>query len=619
MINIIVSSSTCMFFYAMLSFLLGQKKINMKHIDDIHQQLLTFKQTFNAETILQQGLAVSNEYKLQNLFKKQLWQNFTNLLHDIIEEVQTKTNLKFSLVNRLPSQAILLQIQNVNFALTEIWYGVQKGNISVTLCFFRKIMDIAQVTAYSFEEIFIGMDEKNRFIIDIPKRLELSKKINEKTSKVFFNQDGLSFTGRSPIDDMVPPVILPYAIGKKILISIQLKKAITIFLSTIKKYKGIKDFGQLHESTKQHIHELITEPQNSSSNYSDLLDVYKRFSTHLQSKPDSFFENSKEKHKLVQYTGLWNKRLMMIKRSLLENLSPQRYLVFTWKRQTECENRLPNTEENSRIRPNEMCYGNNHFLGVTSSGVYEGLRWHNTLLYNMNVIRDSNAHLPNIEIDDFEKLIREFYFLNPKLPETYHLAEECQFTLWHNPRMAGTVPATQHSQIIECSLENYILYNQNNKAQLSKQLGATIDIIQIGNIPDAFFLKFMVDNPTKKEFIEFLYNLKHKLLKELGGYQKIDFMFSIVPNKAGSFFCFWHIFRNLDKIKTNDCTVLRDPLTNKEKKIDNLRTVFSMAPNSALDKELLDFLSMPGSLHCVETYLDDFFKQENNKKVKCPP
>ena len=83
-------------------------------------------------------------------------------------------------------------------------------------------------------------------------------------------------------------------------------------------------------------------------------------------------------------------------------------------------------------------------------------------------------------------------------------------------KAASSIGATQHSQINCSSLRDWPVLQLEKRPVWVATLEATLDIVQVGDDSDAFFIKLVTAAPAKKPIVEMLTQLRLLLLHRYG-------------------------------------------------------------------------------------------------------
>lgn len=480
--------------------------VNILTIECTNEHNLMSKSHVEYSQYPQKGIAFSGDQKLKKDFIDLYWIPFEKELEKLIQTAKLRTEQQFDLADRLPEQRELMELQAKCLALTEIWYGENQGNLSRLYLAFHQMCEAANLTRYRWKDIAKGVDHAGYVLIDFKQRDELSKKYKETIIDPYLKQthfkEGI-LGNRSVIDNLHKNNFVRAAEAKEIVVGILLKKIILKFLK--KRYPDLQNWGQLPAYLKENFLQF----------------VHNRF-----------------QHQKGDFA--------ILKRSILQRFLPQRYLAMVWERQISLNNfaadhkepsirRQAGSKEQSRIFCNNLPYGEKHGLSLTSSGLHEDLASMHDGSYDLNLHRDEQAFLPNYDLLDFEKMAHEAVLLNPKVASEYLLPGETRFNLGQNPRGAATVPNTQHLQIMAGSLQSCTLFRRVNKPKRCITMDADVDIIQVGSKSDAFFIKFVIDNPLAPSFLLCLSEIRLSMLKAFGGFNEIDFYTHFISQEDGKF------------------------------------------------------------------------------------
>lgn len=252
----------------------------------------------------------------------------------------------------------------------------------------------------------------------------------------------------------------------------------------------------------------------------------------------------KNVHKLFVITGMFQGFIKVEPRRKVEQEAPHRHFELAWSRcgdltshsssEGETVFRKRGTKEVTGIRANGMPYLEKHGLGIPVTSFREALPVVHTMGYNVNFPLDEEACLQNWFLIDIEKILKEYTLLNSPLPEAERLEGEESVDTAQNPKIGSSIEKTQHSQYSRASIKDYPLYQRRNDPKFFPKLNATVDLVPVGEDPDACFLKIVAENPSSEEIIQFLLELKNKFLEKAGGPLNVDFNVKCIDNLDGT-------------------------------------------------------------------------------------
>mmetsp|Transcript_4826 Transcript_4826/g.7519 ORF Transcript_4826/g.7519 Transcript_4826/m.7519 type:complete len:802 (-) Transcript_4826:399-2804(-) len=333
----------------------------------------------------------------------------------------------------------------------------------------------------------------------------------------------------------------------------------------------IENWGQLPADRRRAFHELITayyttraEAQQSKSQRR-WTKIYSKFTQFVSEHPGTFF-TSKKLHSVYLLSGMWKGDVAVVKRSTMEQVTVARYLPVRWVRRCDLQAydsrggkarmvRAAGSDEASRFRLNEAPYLDSHGMSISSGGLYEGSEVHATLAYDLAAPLDPSARVENWGLIDIEKLLKEVRFLNPRARNASELLEGEQYhDCGQNPRVGSSIRNTQHMQISRAWIELYPVYQLSRHPQRCLAVNGLCDIVQVGQLRDACFVKFIVPNPTYRPLLDTLIDLRGLLLSRYGP-NGVDFNVKACGDRKGAFIIIFTVLAQLrqeqDKSYTN--------------------------------------------------------------------
>jgi len=170
----------------------------------------------------------------------------------------------------------------------------------------------------------------------------------------------------------------------------------------------------------------------------------------------------------------------------------------------------------------------------------------NSLLSEMQWVKDPSANLENWYLTDIEKILQEAWQLNPHGAKDMRLPGEMYICVGQNPKVGSSIKETQHTQLCECSVTSYPVLQLTSDARFSKRLDAWVDLVRIepmsaiveaecGEDHSGAFLRLSTRRPTASAFVEFLVLLRLALLKQFGGGNLLDFLVLSLSDERGGF------------------------------------------------------------------------------------
>eukprot|EP00756_Hemistasia_phaeocysticola_P020591 Hpha_TRINITY_DN15726_c0_g4::TRINITY_DN15726_c0_g4_i1::g.40221::m.40221 len=318
--------------------------------------------------------------------------------------------------------------------------------------------------------------------------------------------------------------------------------------------KRVWNWGQLPAEDRKQMHKQVTASIARRTRKLAPADPFLKFVKHHKERPGEYFEGSREKHLTFLFIGMIAGKVVVVTRSEMERHTKAKYLAVQWKRKCDLIDasnnvvRPASTIEHMRIRINEAGYAPCHGMSLSGTGVVEDTdgsfeqirhshgrkgvsaqtvdaRFEVALAREMNLPRDPGARLANWYLIDIEKILHEVRLLNP--PGVYGAALlpfEKFFEVGQNPKIGSSIAATQHTQVSAAALSTWPIYQQEAKPCYCASVRATLDVVQVGWERDAIFLKVKTHEPTFKDLVQFLCDLKSELLRQCpGGMTGVDF------------------------------------------------------------------------------------------------
>jgi len=192
--------------------------------------------------------------------------------------------------------------------------------------------------------------------------------------------------------------------------------------------------------------------------------------------------------------------------------------------------------EQTRFRKNVFAYADAHGLGQGGGGCVEQTEWSpNTLMYEfgLQLCVDEAAKVPNHGVTDIEKIVRDCCMLCPVGGLDRALPGEALHDSAQNPKIASSIGLTQHTQIMRASAKDFPLVLERSAPVWHGELHAWIDLVQVGNSEDAFFISGRSKSPETNLFLQFFVNLRAHFLQAFRS--TIDFAVSCHPTPCGEF------------------------------------------------------------------------------------
>lgn len=312
----------------------------------------------------------------------------------------------------------------------------------------------------------------------------------------------------------------------------------------------IRSYGQIPEEARRRADEFIAEELGKCS-VPEPEDELQTFLKHCWEHPGRAFENP-VKHKLMLLKAIKSPAIRVLWRSEVERFSQHKYFSVPWTRsiplvflpahegsKTDVDlavARPAGAEECTRFRKNVFAYGESHGLGQSGGGWAESCNWPvGTLMYELGALLcvNESAKVANHWVTDIEKIIRDCLILCPEGGMASALPGEVLHDAGQNPVIASSIGATQHTQATRASASDFPLMAEQCEPKWFDSVGGWLDIVQVGQKEDAFFISARSRNPDAPSFLQFLVNLRIRYLKVFG--RTVDFNVTCHPTVEGEF------------------------------------------------------------------------------------
>lgn len=192
--------------------------------------------------------------------------------------------------------------------------------------------------------------------------------------------------------------------------------------------------------------------------------------------------------------------------------------------------------EHSRFRKNVFAYGESHGLGQSGGGCAELPTWGpGTLMYEFGTLlcMDEAAKVPNHWLTDVDKIIRDCVLLCPEGGMANALPGEVLHDAGQNPVISSSIGATQHTQVMRASAADFPLMAERCDPRWCERIDAWLDIVQVGEMDDAFFVSMRTRAPDALPFLQFLVDFRVHVIEAFGG--AVDFNVTCHPTTDGEF------------------------------------------------------------------------------------
>jgi len=306
----------------------------------------------------------------------------------------------------------------------------------------------------------------------------------------------------------------------------------------------IASFGQFTADQRNRIQQFIqtTLGCESPSGKRQELDDFVAF---IHEHPGRIYKDDGHLHHELLNRVLFSKHYVVVKRSTMAQFAAHRYFTNGWKRTypliefseegVEKELRPSGADEFSRFRKNDFPYLDSHGMSLSSGGVVEGSDAYGGLLYELGVscAVDGTAKVGNWFASDFEKILKEVVALNPASSIEKLLPGEAFHEVCQNPRASSSIRETEHVQISRGSSSMWPVMRLQQKPIFISELGATLDIVQVGNELDAIHVCLESEDIAAPAIVKMLNELRLTLCRKCG--PKIDFILLATPRGDGKF------------------------------------------------------------------------------------
>lgn len=233
-------------------------------------------------------------------------------------------------------------------------------------------------------------------------------------------------------------------------------------------------------------------------------------------------------------------------------------------------------------------------------------------IMEFQMIHDPKANLSNWFFTDIEKILNESYQLNPHGPKDMMLPWEGFVNVGQNPKVGSSIKRTQHTQLCAGSISKYRIFQLSSKPMRSAKLNATIDLVDVApdglKDPDGHgvFVKVSTERPTGAALIEFLVELRKRLLERLGGADKVDFFVMCMSDEKGGYVIIFACLPQLQKLGdlAPDFASWKNPLTGES------------TEDTGLQEARIDFGKGVGHFLVMKTELKAQILEDGEKLVR---
>jgi hypothetical protein len=460
------------------------------------------------------------------------WDSFQANLENTLQNVIDRKSKDYWSNNVMPTKLNLALLQDNCWRLTAAEHGI--GTLS---CLYKYYIDMCQYAGdtcfiYSKFHKFVSVDGYVTQL-DLPQRRKAMREKVERNA-LFADEGGKLAHGISVIDATNTSNILYYKSAQQLF---YLHYAQNIIVSEL----GLENYGQLPYEKRRLLWHLIQEhyPDNGSD---DLHNIFREFVDFTNERPGEYFNYFSADlplankvpqhvfHDIIKVVGIKSGNLVLLPRSLIDNLIIRRYLTFAWIRKyplNYIENgsimqvRKTGHIEQVRIVPNGIPYAPSHGMSLCGNGLLEGLENYSSVEYEWNTPIDPHAEIDN-KARDIEKLFREMKVLSAA-PKHVLLSGECYLNMYQNNIAYSIIQSTQHTHILRGTLEDFKIYNlpathiiHNDKLDLD------FEFVPVGEQQDAIYIRIYFENIDNEELIQYLIALNQAIYLHFGGAEKFD-------------------------------------------------------------------------------------------------
>lgn len=479
------------------------------------------------------------------------WDEYISLLDKTLAEVIYRANNNYELTQIMPTQAELYYLQQECLRLTEKHYGKNCGNISAFYDYFINMSQLGGITCFNYMEIskYVSADKYISQINSTQRREHYLA--YDKRYKEFYATGGYRALGADIIDATAISNILYYK-------DFNLYTAHVAAKEIIVKELGLENFGQVSYNMRLELYHLLQKYYIKTT--SDFENIFCRFVEFTNNKPYEYFNYFAKElpealqvspellQNIVKVVGLKTNYLCMLPREISDNWLQKRHLAFSWQREYPLELidekgvhtvRPAKIKEHTRVLPNDLPYTIGHGLSLCGNGILD-VDANDKIAFNWNNPVDPYADINNIP-KDIEKLFREFKYFFPNVTNSL-LKSEFLGNIFHNCVAYSTIPTTQHTHIATIPIEKYPIYMlQATKTYTWQNISATFEIVQVGHLEDAIYLRVRFNKLDQEELIQLLLKFNRELFIHFGGVHEIDAHIQLFATCARSYVFIYEI------------------------------------------------------------------------------
>jgi len=387
----------------------------------------------------------------------------------------------------------------------------------------------------------------------------------------------------------------------------------------------LSGFGQLDPQDQKIVWEFASSLILTESDRKDGMpdeeseDLFDRLVLWCRKFPGEYFMHDKMRHYELMLAGMWSNKVVLVKRSAMEQMQMARFFAWSWERTQPLwavfaggppkELRGSGSEEVSRVRANECPYAHYHGISLPSGGFARdkkdkrrdpiGEGGYSTMM-EAQWVQDPAANVENWFLTDIEKIVQEAWSLNPHGAKSMMLRGEMFVNVGQNPKIGSSIKKTQHTQLSEGSLGSYPLLRvcSSRGPVRSDVLDASVDFVNIGPVGAAvencgFFMKIATAHPASPVLVKFLVELRLNLLTKFGGAEALDFFVTTVSDECGGFVILFAPLPQLEKIgdAPADLAQWRNPSTGETSQV------------ASIEEGRLDYGKAVGNFLCLKPSL----------------
>lgn len=453
--------------------------------------------------------------------KSAQWSLFLQEIEAAYSEAKRRAAAGYDLAERMPPQTEINRLAAKCLALTSEIYGANKSNLAAIYQFLIKTSIAAGLTFY---DPLPNIKSADGYVTCIPadeQKLK-STKYMDTVRAPFINEGGKIYRGRSAIDNTITPNIFLTTEGRRLIARQGMMKVVINLLKPIKRL-NIENWGQLPQTGK----EFIWNEIKSSIPEQNTPDEYVEFVEYVQKNPGGYFNQDINTHVNMLFSGCAQGHIKPLPRATVNNMTVHRYIETKFTRITPLltvkdgqiiEVRPAGITERAYLRPNEGHYLREYHGMSLTGGAYENLLNHKEIPVDPDAFVRTNLH------PDFEWLTAETNIFNTKTSNY-----EFPVMVGRNSCTGSSIKQTAHNQLVCASLNDIPHYAAINNPNALLELCSIIDLVQVGDKKDAFFIKILTKNLREKSLIEFVQNMILDMQLHFGE-KSIDFQIQIIPD-----------------------------------------------------------------------------------------